>query len=267
MTVVWNMLLEISLLTLLVIALAGFFVSLELGFRLGQRRLNKTDDREKTHTSALQGATLGLLALLLGFTFAMAVSRFDNRKSVILDQANAIGTAELRSRLLPAAQAEPAARLFREYVDTWLAFRAAGTEDAQLKATEQRASRIENDLWNLARDATAADPHSIPAGLFVSALNDVIDMHEKRHRSLEDRVPEVVFYLLFIVSAFALGQIAYSSGLSGHRHPIANILFACCIALVLVIIMDIDRPRRGLIQVSQESMLRLQESLKVPATP
>ena len=262
MTVVWNMLAEINLLTLLVIALAGFFICLEIGFRLGQRRLNMTDEPEKTHTSALQGATLGLLALLLGFTFAMAVSRFDNRKSVILDQANAIGTAELRGRLLPAAQAEPAAKLFREYVDTWLSYRAAGTDLALLKATEAQAAEIETALWNLGRDATTADPHSIVAGLFVAAMNDVIDMHEKRHRSIEDRVPEVVFYLLYLVSAFALGQIAYSSGLSGHRHPVANVLFACCIGLVLVIIMDIDRPRRGLIQVSQESMIRLQESLK-----
>jgi hypothetical protein len=98
-------------------------------------------------------------------------------------------------------------------------------------------------------------------------MNDVIDLHEKRHRSLEDRVPEVVFHLLFLVSAFALGQIAYSSGLNGRRHPVANVLFACCIALVLIIIMDIDRPRRGLIQVSQDSMLRLQESLQPPAAP
>jgi hypothetical protein len=267
MAVVWNMLADINLSTLLVLALAGFFICLEIGFRLGQRRLGKTDDREKSHTSALQGATLGLLALLLGFTFAMAVSRYDNRKAVVLEQANAIGTAELRGRLLPAAQAEPAAKLFREYVDCWLAFRAAETDIARIKAAEARASEIENALWNLAREATTTDPHSIPAGLFVSAMNDVIDMHEKRHRSIEDRVPEVVFYLLYLVSAFALGQIAYSSGLSGHRHPVANVLFACCIALVLVIIMDIDRPRRGLIQVSQESMLRLQESLKVPTAP
>jgi len=258
------MLVEISLLALLVVALIAFFISLEVGFRLGQRRLSRTNDPEKSHTSALQGATLGLLALLLGFTFAMAVARYDNRKSVILEQANAIGTAELRSRLLPAAQAEPAGRLIREYVETWLAFRAAN-DMAQIDATEAHASVIENQLWKLAQEATTADPHSIPAGLFVAAMNDVIDLHEKRHRSILDRVPEVVFYLLFLVSAFALGQIAYSSGLSGHRHPVANVLFACIIAMVLVVIMDVDRPRRGVIQVSQESMLRLHESLKAPS--
>jgi hypothetical protein len=256
------MLVYAGLITLLLAALAGFLLSMEVGFRLGQRRLANTDEPEKSHTNALQGATLGLLALLLGFTFAMAVSRYDVRKGVIVDQANAIGTAELRSRLLPAAQSGPARQLFRDYVDTWLEFRAAGIRKTAIDAAEARASRIEDQLWGLARDATAADPHSIVAGLYASAMNDVIDLREKRRRSIEDRVPAVVFYLLFAVSAFALGQIAYGSGLTGRRRPVANVLFACIIALVLTIIMDIDRPRRGLIQVSQESMLRLQQSLQ-----
>ena len=81
--------------------------------RLGKRRQDNSDEPDKSHTNALQGATLGLLALLLGFTFAMAVSRFDNRKSVIMEQANAIGTAELRSRLLGAPFAAYVARLTR----------------------------------------------------------------------------------------------------------------------------------------------------------
>src|ERR1044072_8059068 len=107
------MLVQLSLITLLFCAIALFLLALEVGYRLGQRRQDKTDEPDKSHTSALQGATLGLLALLLGFTFAMAVTRFDNRKTVILDQANAIGTAELRSRLLGsphAATAAPSAR-------------------------------------------------------------------------------------------------------------------------------------------------------------
>jgi hypothetical protein len=93
-------------------------------------------------------------------------------------------------------------------------------------------------------------------------MNDVIDLHEKRHRSLEDRVPEPVFFMLFAVSLLALGQVAYSAGLTGRRRQVANVLFAFVIALVLVLIIDIDRPRRGLIQVSQDSMLRLKDSLK-----
>jgi hypothetical protein len=258
------MLINLSLPTLLLCSLALFLMALEAGYRLGQRRQDKTDDPDKSHTSALQGATLGLLALLLGFTFAMAVSRFDNRKTVILDQANAIGTAELRSRLLGSPHVEKAAPLFRDYVETWLQYRAAGTDSATVEAADKRASDLENQLWNIARDVTAADPHSQPASLFTSALNDMIDMHEKRNRSLKDRVPDAVIWLLFAVSALALGQVAYSCGLNGRRRQVANVTFAFVIALVLVIILDIDRPRRGWVQVSQESMIRLQQSLEPP---
>jgi hypothetical protein len=255
------MLLHFSLVTLLAIAVAIFLVALEAGYRLGRRRQDRTDEPDKTHTSALQAATLGLLALMLGFTFAMAVSRFDFRKSVILDQANTIGTAELRSRLLSPPQSSQARPLFREYVQAWVDYKHAGTDLAAVAVAEERASEIEARLWNVARDALAADPHSLPASLFAVAMNDVIDMHEKRNRSIEDHVPHVVILLLFAVSAVALGQVSYSCGLGGRRRQVANVTFACLIALVLVVILDIDRPRRGLIQVSQESMLRLQQSL------
>src|SRR5262245_27219596 len=169
------MLLNFSLVSLLVCALVVFLVALEVGYRLGQRRQDRTDEPDKSHTSALQGATLGLLALLLGFTFAMAVSRFDNRKTVIVDQANAIGTAELRGRLLGSPYAEKAAPLFRAYVDAWVQFKEAGVDIDQIRAAEKRTFELENQLWNLVREATAADPHSLPASLFASAMNDMID--------------------------------------------------------------------------------------------
>jgi len=255
------MLLELSLITQLLIAIGAFLAALEIGYRLGRRRHNTANDPEKSHNNALQGATLGLLALLVGFTFAMAVSRFDNRKSVIMDQANSIGTAELRSRILGSPYSEKAAPLFREYVQAWLDYRDAIVDLDAIKDAEQRAFDIENQLWGIARDASMANPSSQPAALFTAAMNDVIDMHEKRHRSLQDRVPDAVIYLLFAVSVLALGQVAYSSGLAGRRWQTSNVTFAFMIALVLIVILDIDRPRRGFIQVSQDSMLRLQQSL------
>jgi len=256
------MLLKFSLVTLLICAIAILLAALEVGYRLGKRRQDNSDEPDKSHSNALQGAVLGLLALLLGFTFAMSVSRFDNRKTVITDQANAIGTAELRSRVLAAPYAEQAAPLFRAYVQAWLDYRAANIDMELIVGAEKRAFGVENQLWDIVREANSADPHSLPASLFMTSVNDVIDMHEKRVRSVEDRVPDAVIFLLFAVSTLALGQVAYSSGLRGRRNEIANITFAFVIALVLVIILDIDRPRRGLVQVSQESMLRLQQSLQ-----
>jgi hypothetical protein len=256
------MLLKMSLIALLIAAVAIFLVAIELGYRLGKRRQGNSDEPDKSHTNALQGAMLGLLALLLGFTFAMAVTRFDNRKTVITAQANAIGTAELRSRLLGAPYAGKAAPLFRAYVQAWMDYRAARIDLEAIAAAERRAFELEEQIWELVREANEADPHSLSVSLFTAAVNDMIDMHEKRVRSVEDRVPDAVIVLLFVVSVLALGQVAYSSGLRGRRNEIANVTFAFVIALVLVIILDIDRPRRGLVQVSHESMVRLQQSLE-----
>ncbi len=105
---------------LIVAAFALFAIALEIGYRIGARRQATNDEPERTHANSLHGATLGLLALLLGFTFAMAVSRYETRKQLMVDQANAIGTAALRARLLPAPAAERGVELLRQYVDSRL---------------------------------------------------------------------------------------------------------------------------------------------------
>ena len=138
-------------LALLLAAIGIFVVALEVGYRLGVRRQVKTDEPDKTHANTLHGAVLGLLALLLGFTFAMAVSRYENRKTLMIEQANAIGTAALRGQLLPQPYADRTAVLFRDYVESRLQYNAAGSDDAKVNAAEARAGKIEEELWDIAR--------------------------------------------------------------------------------------------------------------------
>ena len=124
---------------------------------------------------------------------------------------------------------------------------------------------IENELWGIARTLLTEDPRSQPASLFTQALNDVFDIREKRRFALDDRVPSAVTIMLFAVSMAAMGMVAYSCGLSGRRRAMANFTFACLIALVLVIILDIDSPRVGFVKASQDSLVRLQQSM--PTVP
>ena len=248
-------------LALLLGSIGLFVVALEVGFRLGVRRQAKTDEPDKSHANALHGAVLGLLALLLGFTFAMAVSRYETRKTLMIEQANAIGTAALRGSLLPPPHASRTAELFREYVESRLQYNAAGRNDAKVAESEVRAARIEKELWDISRTLLTEDPRSQPASLYTQALNDVFDIREERRFALNDRVPAAVTIMLFVVSMTAMGLIAYSCGLNGRRRPLANLTFACLIALVLTIILDIDAPRVGFVTVSPESLLRLQESM------
>lgn len=249
---------------LLLVSIGVFVVALEIGYRLGLRRQVKTDEPDKTHANALHGATLGLLALLLGFSFAMAVSRYENRKTLMVDQANAIGTAALRGSLLAQPHADRTAALFRDYVDTRLQYNASVRGSKGIDEAENRASKIEAELWGISRLLLIEDPRSQPASLFTQALNEMFDIREKRRFALDDHVPGIVLFLLFATSAVAMALVAYSCGLTGRRRPIANFTFASLIALVLVIIMDIDAPRVGFVKASQDSLVRLQQSLPAP---
>lgn len=244
---------------------AGFLAALEAGFRLGRRHSNVCDESDRAQIGALQAAVLGLLALLLGFTFLMAVSRFDTRKSLVLDEANAIGTSFLRSKLLPAVQRDEAPGLLRAYVAARLAFDSARNDLDRIETANAEASRIEGQLWTLAAAAASQDQRSVPTGLFIQSLNEVIDIREKRQAALDNHVPEAVIYLLLTVSVAALCLVAYGCGLANRRRMASNAIVGLLIALVLTIILDIDRPRRGLIQVSQDSLLRLKATLEQDA--
>jgi len=238
-----------------------FVVALEFGFRIGRRRQATADDSDKTHANALHGAMLGLLALLLGFTFAMAVSRYENRKTLMVDQANAIGTAVLRGSLLPQPHADRTQKLFRDYIDSRFHYNASVRGSAGIDEAETRAAAIEKELWGISRIVLTEDPRSQPGSLYTQALNEVFDIREKRRFALDDRVPWMVTIMLILVSIAALGLVAYSSGLTGRRRVLGNITFATLIAVVLVIILDIDSPRVGFVKASQDSLVRLQHSL------
>lgn len=246
---------------LLLVAFVFFVGVIEASFRLGRRSRAPRDEDGKTHVGALQAAALVLLALLLGFTFSMAVSRFDSRKELLLDEANAIGTTVLRARFLPEPQRHEAAALLKAYVSARIDLYDAGVDRTRLEAAIDAASRLEDRLWQLAVASAAADARSVPTGLFIQALNDLIDDNEKRRVALDNHVPEAVIFLLFFVSAVALGFVAYGCGLTGRRRFMMNLIFALLIAMVITIILDFDRPRRGLVQVSQDSLVRLKDSL------
>jgi len=252
---------------LLTMAFGVFCVALEIGYRVGLRHQPRDDEPAKSHANSLHNAVLGLLALLLGFTFAMAVSRYETRKTLMVDQANAIGTVAVRAKLLPPEQSARASQLIAEYVQTRLDYNASTSGSATLDTAEARAGAIETELWALGNAAIKADAHSQPASIYLQALNDVFDIREKRRFALTDQVPTAVVFLLYAVAVTSLSLVSYGCGLCGHRRLNANLTFAFLIAVVFIIILDIDRPRQGFVRVSQESLIRLQQSLQPAPTP
>jgi len=246
---------------LFVLAVLAFFVVLELGFRLGRRHRDPDDELARPHVTALQTALLGLLSLLLGFNFAMAASRFDTRKTLIQEEVGAINRTYLRADLLPSPPQEEVKKLLRSYLDSRIEFLRAGTDEVQLEKANLDGSRITAELWTLTSEMMAKNPGNASYNLFVTSLNDTIDINQKRRTALDNHVPEVVIHLLFIVACGALGFIGYGYGLGGKRRHGTTAIFALLIALVLTTILDLDQPRTGLIRVSEDSVLRLKATL------
>jgi hypothetical protein len=175
----------------------------------------------------------------------------------VLDEANAIGTTWLRAGLLPAPQTAPVRSLLKDYVDARIEFHAAGIDLARMRGPSARSASLQAALWREAEAASAADPHTIAPLLFVQSLNDVINLSESRLTSIAAHVPEPVILLLHAVAALSLGFTGYAAGLAGERSPVLNGVLAIAIATVIVLVIDLDRPQRGLIVVSQEPMERL----------
>lgn len=129
---------------------------------------------------------------------------------------------------------------------------------------QQDTERAQNALWALALEAANTDPRPVTAGLFIQSLNDMIDAYGERIAALRKHVPEVVLFLLFAVFVIAGAVLGYSGGLEGGRPLLATVAMSLLIVLVIFIIIDLDRPRRGLIEVNQESMLDLASSVGPP---
>lgn len=244
--------------------LVAMSASLEAGYRLGRRRRAADDVSPKDHIGTIQGAILGILALLLGFTFSLSLQRFDSRSEAVVDEANAIGTAWLRASLLPSPLREDANRLFTEYIDLRIrAGQLALVKQSERRALLDAAGRSQAALWDLARRAVAsAEPQARAPALFVEAVNDMIDSFGRRDAALRRHVPEIVLLLLFGTFLMAGGTVGFAAGTAGHRPSLVSHVMVVLIVVLVFIILDLDRPRRGLIQVSQQSLLDLQTSMR-----
>ncbi len=230
----------------------------ELCYRIGVMVQSRTDDEVKALTGSVQASVLGLLALLLGFTFSMSMQRFDNRSMALIDEANAIGTAMLRADLLPVEQrAETKAQLL-EYAKARSALSAIDlTLTQQRQAYRNQISEIQAKLWTLAIAAAETDSRPVTTGTFLSSLNEMIDSQSKRGALLRAHVPEPILLLLLFVFVASVGMMGYSSGLSRKRIFAPLVLVSLLITLIVFIIIDLDRPKRGLIKVDQSALTEL----------
>jgi hypothetical protein len=240
-----------SLLTIFLTGIAAIFAVSELGWHLGTRN----EGRGGANISTLESAMLGLLALIIGFTFAMALSRFEARREAVLNEANAIGTTALRARLLPDPHRAETLKLLREYIQLRLDVIQSGQSLAERRAAVDRSNDIQEALWLQVRALIVKDSGMVPTGLFIQSLNEMIDDQAKRLAALRNRVPNVVLLGLFGIAAVVGGFAGYAGGRDTKRTRLPVYIMGFLVATVILLILDIDRPSSGFITNNQQSMI------------
>lgn len=242
--------------------LVALLLAIDGGFRLGRRRERAESAPAKAHLNAIQASMLGILALLLGFTFSSALERFEARSQAVVAEANAIGTAWQRAGLLPAAHQREARAALRDYLDTRIVANGLATDHYEgIDAMRVRTSAAQARLWEAALRAAAADPHPVTTGLYAESINAVVDAYVLRNAALDRHVPEVVLFLLMATFLMVGLVIGFAMGVAGVRHSLASHLMVALIAFLVFIILDLDRPRRGMVLVDQGSLIALRAEI------
>lgn len=240
-----------SLLSIFLVSVFVVLASSEIGRWLGVRVSRRGGDK----VSTLEAGILGLLALMIGFTFSMALLHFDGRRDAVLNEANAIGGTALRARLLPPPYGPESLKLLREYVQIRMDIIHHAPSAETLDPAIDRSNVLQEALWQQAMAAAAKDNGMVPTGLYVQTLNEMIDSQEKRLTAIRQRVPNIVLIALYGVTAVAVAFTGYASGLEARHARLPAYLMGVLVCAVILLIQDIDRPNTGFVRVNQQPMI------------
>ncbi len=238
------------------------FLAIELGFRAAKSMRKRLPESYCAEIDSVQTSLLGLLALLIAFTFSMALQRYDSRSDAVVDEANAIGTTYLRTQLLPIENQADIQLALRHYVD--LRVKASIlplNRETELDQLSDEANSALDQLWQYTMKQVPANANPATIGLFVQSLNEMIDSFGRRSAVIERHVPDAVLALLTIVFTMTSIVIGYSAGIRQQRPSKITCLMVLLIVMLVYAILDLDHPRQGLIKVSQKPLLDLQTSL------
>jgi hypothetical protein len=244
---------------LLILIIGG---SSAVGVAIG-RRLRAHQHEGHESVGVVQGTLLGLVGLLLAFGLTMAVNRYEGRRALVVEEANAIETTYLRAELLAEPSRSRSLELLERYADAAIALaeQVPGTDPFDANAV--RMNGLQRQLWGEAGDAVRDAPQATAPRLYLESLNDMIDTHTARVGSLKNRVPGTVMLLQVVGSAVALGVLSLYLALLGRGLTTA-LVSAALVFLILYVSFDLDRPHRGLITVPDSALEQARASMELP---
>jgi uncharacterized membrane protein YjfL (UPF0719 family) len=251
-----------------VIVLITVLVAIEVGHRLARRNIRRAARlRGDEVTQDVKTAVMALLGLLLAFSFSFSSERYDARMRVNWKEANAIGTSFLRASLLDEPDATQMKELFRAYLEVRIAYGRIPSGNEAIPRLDAETRRLQAELWKTAMEAASRDRHNVMAALTVQSVNATIDIATEQQAVRRNHVPLAVFMLLYLATLVASVLLGYSTKSKGVRNVPVWCAFAGVVALVMFTIVDLDRPRRGVIRVDTDALVELRQLMGLaPAT-
>ena len=240
-------------LTFLVLLLA-----FELGYKYGLFRQKKYQSEPDKTLDAMVGATLGLLAFLMAFVMSMASDRYDNRRQLVVEEAQVIRSAYLQAGYLAEPYPQEIRSLLREYVDIRIATPETQNEIGKVLL---RSEEIHAKLWGLTEAVVAETPGRDEVSLFIASINETINLHSRRIAALRARLPETIVLVLYLIAALGMTMVGFQNSYNGKRNYFSALSVILVFTVVMMLIIDLDRPQEGLLKVSQQALIDLQRQI------
>jgi len=227
----------------------GMYGMLELGVRIGKTHLRSGRGKILDTLGVIDGPIFALFGLLIAFTFSSALTRFDERRKLIVEEANDIGTAYLRLDLLPSADQEPLRNLFRSYIDSRIRTYELIPDMRAALAEYDRTQLIQTEIWKQSTQSVAKSPNTLSGMQLLPALNTMIDITTTRTAVLQFHPPVVIYGMLLVMALVCSLLVGYQMAAFEKRSWLHIVLFIISISLTCYVILDIEYPRMGLIRV------------------
>jgi hypothetical protein len=230
------------------------FLASELGFFIYKSVRHHPGDKSANDEVQVLSTALVLLALLLGFTFSMALSRYDERRGQVIQEANDIGTAWLRAGLYDSDAARQLQAKLHAYARVRVADSIKGDNEGAYVDMLLEGAQMRQQIWALTAEVTAPERATPQAVALVAAINAVLDTATHREAAIAERIPGQVMGLLIIYSVIAAALLGYVFGAYGSPHRITGLVLFTLLSMTLGLIIDLDRPQGGGVRVSQQPM-------------
>jgi hypothetical protein len=235
-------------------------LAVELGYRVGRRARRSPINEAEQLAAELATPAIGLLGLMLAFTFGWAATRFDSRLNARLGEAKQVANIFRLSDFLPASDRDRLRSILRNYISVSL---SASHGVAGFQASFAKREAMHQEMWNIAARVGEANPNSELAAQFVNEVNELLNSHLNRSiLAVSSRIPAGIVYGLFAILVLTMGMLGYQMGLTSRSRSPALVPLILSISLVVFLIVDLNRPLEGLLGVHDSALAEVQRELE-----